>query len=58
MLVEINSAQDMKRSMITEEKVFAGYFNQTRLSSKFGLGVDIHHLTRHHLQSFDLLKSK
>lgn len=38
-------AQNNTRTFIHEEKVFFGYFNQTRLSNNFGLWFDFHHRT-------------
>lgn len=40
-------AQKNGKNISNEEKVFLGYFNQTRLTNKLGVWTDLHHRTIH-----------
>jgi len=53
----VGFSQANQKQVTTDEKLFAGYFNQTRLSSRFGLWSNVHYRTTDHFvnRSFQAL---
>lgn len=41
-------SQNNQKQIVTEEKVFLGYFNQSRLTARIGLWSDLHYRTADH----------